>query len=721
MTYQEFQEKVFNHLLERHKQSPSFKFSVRQKASKGAEKNYFIGKQQSGYFGFTFWDTPVYYPGSSSDLTDFIFWTHDDEILFKFQFIMSKTEYDEQSIGDLELGYEILNRLIAIGIEPTYKRDNEKGLNFEIITVKGLKDIKDLLNAFDDLYSKIAPQIDDAINSIKQKRPEWVGGRYSDEKFESLISKMHTRIERFSKTTPIIVSGASANSRFFLPDEKLQEENNVPVNIILYGPPGTGKTYHTINKALEIIDPDFYLKNQDNRDQLIKRFKELQINDWNSLSGQIAFSTFHQSMSYEDFVEGIKPLKPKPNEQLAYDIEDGIFKRICKLARSNYESAQEGKKLLPFEDVFESFKEVWENDPKMKFPLKTPGYDFEIIGFSNTSIQFRKASGGTSHTLSINTLKEQYYGKEYDFKQGVGIYYPPILKRLNEIGSTGKKAKLTKYVLIIDEVNRANVSQVFGELITLLEEDKRMGNGEALQTILPYSKETFSVPSNVYLIGTMNTADRSVEALDTALRRRFSFQEMMPDESLLSPQQMIIRLYKKYPNYDWDDLGFRLEANNLYKLLGIDSSFESKVQDNERNADDLKILALSNDLFTGLDLEKCLNAINKRLVKLLSKDHQLGQAFLVNIFSIEALYDSFYQKIIPQLQEYFYGDFGKIGLVLGSSFVEETDIEVDFANFNYDERELLLERKVYLIKSFTKEEEPDFDSFFLAVKSIYTK
>lgn len=171
-------------------------------------------------------------------------------------------------------------------------------------------------------------------------------------------------------------------------------------------------------------------------------------------------------------------------------------------------------------------------------------------------------------------------------------------------------------VLIIDEINRGNVSQIFGELITLIEPDKRAGMKEALEVTLPYSQEKFSVPSNLYIIGTMNTADRSVEALDTALRRRFSFCEMTPDYSLLAG---------------------------------------TSVQ--------------------GIDLADLLATINQRIEGLLDKDHAIGHSYFLRVASGDStLQDVFFDEIIPLLQEYFYGNFGRIELVLGRGFVKSSPI-----------------------------------------------
>ncbi len=288
----------------------------------------------------------------------------------------------------------------------------------------------------------------------------------------------------------------------------------LPLNNILYGPPGTGKTYNTVNKALEIIDG---ISQHD-----IIRFKQLK-----SL-GRIEFITFHQSMSYEDFVEGIKPITM--GQQVTYDVKPGMFKQICEKA---------------------------EIDPE------------------------------------------------------------------------------NNYVLIIDEINRGNVSQIFGELITLIEKDKRLGEKEELTVKLPYSStcvqtgqqvKEFGVPKNLYIIGTMNTADRSVEALDTALRRRFFFEEMMPDPSLLN---------------------CTITDNNNHNFC---------------------------------TLEDLLLTINSRLEVLKDRDHLIGHSYFMKFNSQASvlpddLRDVFHYEIIPLLQEYFYGDYEKILMILGDGFVDRINIQ----------------------------------------------
>lgn len=273
-----------------------------------------------------------------------------------------------------------------------------------------------------------------------------------------------------------------------------------PLNQILYGPPGTGKTYHTITKAVEIIDgqinPDYA--------EAKKRFDELKA------KGQIKFITFHQNYSYEDFMVGIRP--DLQNGQISYKLYEGPFKKI----------ADEARKI--------------ENKDK-------------------------------------------------------------------------------KYVLIIDEINRGNISKIFGELITLIETDKRAGNKHALSAPLLYQNEEFSVPNNLYIIGTMNTADKSIALVDIALRRRFVFEEMMPNAALLN-----------------------------------------KVE--------------------GFDLPGWFTKLNQKITAELDRDHQIGHSYFIGIETIADLQQAFYQCILPLLKEYFYGNPEKLKEII-PGFTSEEKLEGD--------------------------------------------
>lgn len=431
---------------------------------------------------------------------------------------------------------------------------------------------------------------------------------------------------------------------------------NIPLNQILYGPPGTGKTYNTINKAIEIVNPKFKVDELLDEKKIRKAFKD----EYNRLvdEGQIVFTTFHQSMTYEDFIEGIKP-ETKDNNVI-YNIKNGIFKEIANKSLDNWQNSLfSTKQSKPFDKVFQLLKDEWEENPMLEFPMKREGNDFKILGFSDSSISFLKASGTNNHTLSINTLRDLYYGKREFKNQGVGIYYPSIVDKLKSYDIDFEKESVTNekknFVIIIDEINRGNVSQIFGELITLIEEDKRLGNDEALEITLPYSKEKFGVPSNLHIIGTMNTADRSVEALDTALRRRFVFEEMPPK----------------------------------YDLKG-----------------------LQQDLY-GFKAFEILQTINKRIEKLLDRDHLIGHAYFINKDETTII-DSFYKNIIPLLQEYFFGDYGKIGLVLGSGFIKIIENESIFANFDHLDYSQFEEKESYEIINH----KDDIEGFGQAIKLL---
>jgi len=253
------------------------------------------------------------------------------------------------------------------------------------------------------------------------------------------------------------------------------------------------------------------------------------------------FTTCHQSLSYEDFIEGIKPKLVTVDSangetdtaQVQYEVRKGLFYKACVKACQ----------LAGYASLDECIQDTAEN-----------------------------------RTTKFETANDN-----------------------NNI-----------MVVFLDEINRCNISAVFGELITLIEDDKRLGaTNEITDMILPYSQQLFGVPGNLYIIGTMNTADRSVEALDTALRRRFSFESMPPD-----------------------------------------------------------VEVLKEEMVGEISLEPMLTKINDRIAVLLDQDHQIGHSYFLNIATETALKAVFNNKIIPLLQEYFYNDYGKIALVLGPAFVE---------------------------------------------------
>jgi 5-methylcytosine-specific restriction endonuclease McrBC GTP-binding regulatory subunit McrB len=501
-----------------------------------------------------------------------------------------------------------------------------------------------------------------------------------------------------------------------------------PLNQILFGPPGTGKTYHTVTEAVKIVDNVHYLLNADNRDQLQQRFNKLLITDWEKAEGQISFCTFHQSFSYEDFVEGIKPLAPEKGDQfLKYDIVDGIFKKICRLAEANNNALKLAKlnlvsltqdelnkaifyKLSLGDSSKEEDKEIYNYcinnnvisigfGESTDFTGKDEGeinqivIDEKLIPYTAQAINFFKnyLKLGNYVVVSYGNSYIRALGKvigEYEYISNAEIPYKHFRKvewifkdveipatefyknnltqktiyKLNsefiipsffvpQHKQTDVAAEQKNFVLVIDEINRGNVSSIFGELITLIETTKRTGKPEALEVVLPYSKDIFSVPENVYIIGTMNTADRSIEMLDTALRRRFSFKEMVPDPSLIATAG---------------------KSKDKQGVVG------------------------------GIDLVKMLQKINERIEKLIDKDHKIGHSYFLDVINVEGLELAFKDKVIPLLEEYFFGDFGKIGLVLGSSFIiKEPTTDFDFADFaDYDSqtKQDLKQRSVYKLK-----------------------
>lgn len=413
------------------------------------------------------------------------------------------------------------------------------------------------------------------------------------------------------------------------------------LNQILYGSPGTGKTYSTIDKALEILG--FGIKdlnildhekiqsaishlNLDSKfEQNIKKIKNENrakaktLFDFYHQEGKIKFTTFHQNYGYEEFIEGIKPnINNSGNsEEIKYKIEDGIFKTISNLANQKND--------------FDSFYDFFTNKQRL------------LRGKERTPLLFDKNQQGTLTARFLNGEKLLSISKDKItklftyFRDKEDDFYTmkDIAKEMAQI--VGKDSLpptaywtimnyyfiyYTKpYILIIDEINRGNISKIFGELITLIEPSKRIGADEELQAVLPYSKKPFGVPNNLYIIGTMNTADRSITSLDTALRRRFEFVEMMSDPTKLE----------------------KLEVHDKKGKIDI-------------------------------KLDNLLRAINDRIEFLYDREKTIGHAFFLSedkdhkgIITLEQLKGIFQNKIIPLLQEYFYNDYEAIQAVLNDN------------------------------------------------------
>ncbi|MEZ8411240.1 McrB family protein [Vibrio splendidus] len=398
---------------------------------------------------------------------------------------------------------------------------------------------------------------------------------------------------------------------------------NIPLNQILYGPPGTGKTYHTIEAAVQAADPDFYASinidpetgvSEEQRDSLTKKYKAL------TDSGRIRFVTFHQSYGYEEFVEGLSA--KTEGGQISYYEKEGVFKALCEKAK-DYQETKTTDEKDDFDTLWGRFlNSLSEQEEGVR--IDTVRTFFIVTDVDNNTIRFEKDKGESTHSLSVKTLKDIFHGDRV-INGGLNPYYSALIKHLEKLAHSKREVKTERqnYVLVIDEINRGNISKIFGELITLIGPSKRKGAQEPLEVILPYSGDTFSVPDNLYIIGTMNTADRSLAMMDTALRRRFDFKEMMPNPKLFADKEV-----------------------------------------------------------KGINLSKLLETLNKRIEVLYDREHTLGHAFLFPVFNevdegkafIE-LQSAFKNKIIPLLEEYFYEDWSKIRLVLGDSLKQDEGLQ----------------------------------------------
>ena len=447
--------------------------------------------------------------------------------------------------------------------------------------------------------------------------------------------------------------------------QKKQNMNKAfPKNMILYGPPGTGKTYKTVKYAVAICEGK-PLSEYDQMDyvDILRKYENYKA------KGRIAFTTFHQSYGYEEFIEGIKPVlisddAKNESKDIQYDVMPGLFKSFCKKASMKWVSFDK----VEYSDV-EIGEKIWKvtiqegvrqdcydnNRVRIGWPMDTEG----ASGFVNnmeagniiiTTDGSRRFINGIAKVVSdeayeLDTPSDKTTRDVIWLAKGINVdivkinadkilhrmtvarvpqmkfeQLIPIIKHANP-GMVEKEGEDQEpCVFIIDEINRGNISKIFGELITLIEETKRAGAEEAMEAMLPYSGDIFSVPKNVYILGTMNTADRSIALMDTALRRRFDFEEMMSDSKVL--------------------LGVTIKVNG-----------------------------------ETLDIAKMLDVINERIEFLYDREHTIGHAFftkLLNNPSFDVLADIFRSKVLPLLQEYFYEDYAKIQLVLGDNDKSDT-------------------------------------------------
>ncbi|MFA0670907.1 AAA family ATPase [Vibrio splendidus] len=402
-----------------------------------------------------------------------------------------------------------------------------------------------------------------------------------------------------------------------------------PLNQILYGPPGTGKTYHTIEAAVRAAEPEEYATlgidskkgaTEEQRNYLVEQYESL------SKAGRIRFVTFHQSYGYEEFVEGLKA--NSEDGEISYDAEKGVFRQICDEA-AKHTTDKAASKAHSFDLCWQVFSEQLAEKDSLEITMSQTS--FRVMDFNAKRIFFEKSNGKKDHTLSINTLKDIFEGSR-DYTSGLGVYYNPLVRYLKGLVAIEQQPAIKRqnYVLVIDEINRGNISKIFGELITLIEPSKRKGGEEEIELLLPCSGDKFSVPSNLHIIGTMNTADRSLAMMDTALRRRFDFVEMMPRADLFSDHCI-----------EWHG--------------------------------------------QKIDLKSLLEALNKRIEVLYDREHTLGHAFLFPAYNaaksgqhelaFDELKAAFKNKIIPLLEEYFYEDWNKIRLVLGDSLKQDQALQ----------------------------------------------
>jgi len=611
------------------------------------------------------------------------------------------TGWRTRTLQEVKIGMEVF--IMKLGEEPKgiiahghvvkglYLKNETYYVDIEFDSVQNADDEKDIIS------------LTELKNKFKTKTWDSQGdavGSYIDETILPELKEMWSKLINGEKNTETRDGG----------DEGENMKKEFDKNVIFYGPPGTGKTYTTAKRAVEIC------KNESEEDltdysEIMKKYNELKENN------RIEFITFHQSYGYEEFIEGIKPVVSnedyesedesenkqelktniKIENDIKYDVVDGIFKKFCDNARKAIIETHDNDDVSPeaivwkvtvrnnvIKDCFENSRVRidWNFDDagavgfveevkKGDIIITTDGSRTRINGIAvvtdDKGYTLDKEKRDTT-TRNVKWLAKNIdeniknINKEKMLHRRTVARVPNMKvediiklakeKEPEELSKIVIKENKEPYVFIIDEINRGNISKIFGELITLIETTKRAGKEECISTKLPYSKEEFTVPDNVYIIGTMNTADRSIALMDTALRRRFKFEEMLPD----------------------------------YHLL-----------------EDIFV----EDKGTKVNIGAMLKVINERIEYIYDREHTIGHAVFLELKennNIDKLENIFKKSVIPLLQEYFYEDYEKIRLILGDNAKDE-DEQFIFAEsikpkdvFEGDIGDIDIPDKKYIIK-----------------------
>ncbi|MFY7938372.1 MAG: McrB family protein [Flavobacterium sp.] len=491
--------------------------------------------------------------------------------------------------------------MLSLIIKIDFDRTNSKNLTKEQISI------------FDSYLSKKNIQwLIIPVEEIKDKTEDW------------LIQKTHSYIENtfddYKELHRMLLKNGS------IQPEPQQNLSNYPLNQILYGPPGTGKTYSTVARAYEIVkgievtDESYTTAKTWFKSELAKEEDR-----------QLDFITFHQNYSYEDFVMGLKP--DIEGDGLNFTPHRGVFYQICQRALKNWKDSQKTIEVIEqeksFEQLFEEFKDdildKIEKSEKGRFDISKSAYinRIEEDAFIYTGDNWNQ-NGRMKFDDVIKIYQNPKATDRKEAKKTANIsrtaiehisYYYKVAETLREFSNKQKKEHhfvekviLKNYVLVIDEINRANISRVFGELITLIEDDKRWGNEHEMEVRLPDGKTKFTVPKNLHIIGTMNTADKSIALLDIALRRRFEFVGLFPNK-----EKVVI----EYQDF-FEALNNAIKAKKGVDFMIGHSYFMSKGNQafDFKSAMNTKVIPLLNEYFYNPrstdDVKKIINeALNK--------------------------------------------------------------------------------------------------------------